>query len=208
MLLPHGSVHAALHLVSDCLQLSDQALGLRLPLDHESVRPGLAAVVREAQKVERLRASPPSGGSVAGGEPPELDQPGLALVERQAELLQPVLEVREELLPIRLELAAEDHIVRIPADDPLPGCPTSSPLADPEVDDVVEEYIGKDRADPRPLRRACLHRFPLAALEDACLQPTLDQAKHPGVGDPVRQHPHQPSVVDGIAARSASTTST
>src|SRR5271165_4274099 len=77
MLLPHGSVHAALHLVSDCLQLSDQALGLRLPLDHESVRPGLAAVVREAQKVERLRASPPSGGSVAGGEPPELDQPGL-----------------------------------------------------------------------------------------------------------------------------------
>src|SRR5271166_901619 len=152
----------------------------------------------EAQKVERLRASPPSGGSVAGGEPPELDQPGLALVERQAELLQPVLEVREELLPIRLELAAEDHIVRIPADDHLPGCPTSSPLADPEVDDVVEEYIGKDWADPRPLRRACLHRFPLAALEDACLQPTLDQAKHPGVGDPVRQHPHQPSVVDGI----------
>ena len=45
---------------------------------------------------------------------------------------------------------------------------------------------------------ACLHRFPLAALEDACLQPTLDQAQHPGVGDPVRQHPHQPSVVDGI----------
>ena len=44
---------------------------------------------------------------VAGGGPPELDQPGLALVERQAELLQPVLEVREELLPIRLELTAE-----------------------------------------------------------------------------------------------------
>src|SRR5271157_4701721 len=109
-----------------------------------------------AQKVERLRASPPSGGSVAGGEPPELDQPGLAPVERQAELLQPVLEVREELLPIRLELAAEDHIVRLPADDHLPGCPTSSPLADPEVDDVVEEYIGKDRADPRPTLAACL----------------------------------------------------
>src|SRR5271157_2268294 len=107
MLLPHGSVHPALHLVSDCLQLSDQALGLRLPLDREPVRPGLAAVVREAQKVEGLRASPPSGGSVAGGGPPELNQPGLALVERQAELLQPVLEVREELLPIRLELTAE-----------------------------------------------------------------------------------------------------
>ena len=35
-------------------------------------------------------------------------------------------------------------------------------------------------------------------LEDAGLEPSLDQAKHPGVGDPVRQHTHQPSVVDEI----------
>src|SRR5271166_1200342 len=49
MLLPEGSVRAALHLVSDCLQLSDQALDLRLPLDRESVRPGLAAVVRASR---------------------------------------------------------------------------------------------------------------------------------------------------------------
>ena len=159
---------------------------------------GLAAVVREAQKVEGLRASLPGGRTVAGGKPPELDQPGLALVERQAELLQPVLEVREELLPIYLVLTAEYHIVRVPADDHLPDCPTPSPLVNPEVDDVVEERIGEDRADPRPLRRARLHRSPLAALEDAGLEPSLDQAKHPRVGDPVRQHPHQPSVVDGI----------
>jgi len=31
-----------------------------------------------------IRASLPSGGSRVGGEPPELDQPGLALMERQA----------------------------------------------------------------------------------------------------------------------------
>ena len=70
-----------LHLVSDCLQLSDQSLGLRLPFDRELGRSGLAAGVREARKVERLRTSLSSGGSVAGGEPPELDQPGPALVE-------------------------------------------------------------------------------------------------------------------------------
>src|SRR5260370_31163055 len=99
MLVPHGSMHAALHLVSDCLQLSHQALGLRLPLDHELVPSGFAAVVREAQKVEGLRASLPGGRSVAGGKPPELDQPGLALLDRQAELLQPVLAVRDELPP-------------------------------------------------------------------------------------------------------------
>jgi len=73
----------------DFLQLS-MALGLRLPLDHELVRSGPAAIVREAQKYEGLRASSPSDGSVVGGEPPEPDQPGLALVERQAKLFKPV----------------------------------------------------------------------------------------------------------------------
>jgi hypothetical protein len=48
-------MHAGLHLVSDCLQLSDQTLGLRLPLDHELVPSGFAAVVGEAQKVEGLQ---------------------------------------------------------------------------------------------------------------------------------------------------------
>src|SRR4051794_40975015 len=43
-----------------------------------------------------------------GGEPPELDQPGLALVERQAELRQPVLERHEKLPRLCLVLAA-DH---------------------------------------------------------------------------------------------------
>jgi hypothetical protein len=73
----------------------------------------------------------------------------------------------------------QDHIVRMPADDHLPGCPTSAPLVDPKVDDVVEEHIGEDRADPRPLRRGRLHRSPLAGLEDAGLEPSLDQA-NPG----------------------------
>jgi hypothetical protein len=53
---------------------------------HELVLPGSGAVMRESQEVEGLRASLPSGGSLVGGVPPELDQPGLALMERQAEL--------------------------------------------------------------------------------------------------------------------------
>src|SRR5216684_3914075 len=120
-------MHAVLHLFSDCLQLSSKALGLRLALDHERVLPGFGAVVREAQEVEGLRASLPSGGSCVGGEPPELDQPGLALMERQAELQQPVFEIHEELLPICLELTAEHHIICVPTDDHRSGCPPSSP---------------------------------------------------------------------------------
>src|SRR5882762_5283087 len=103
MLFPQRSMHAVLHLFSDCLQLSSKAFGLCLPLDHELVLPGFGAVVREAQDVECLPASLPSGGSFVGGEPPELDQPGLALMERQAELQQPVFEIHEDLLPICLE---------------------------------------------------------------------------------------------------------
>jgi len=52
MLLPNWGMHAPAHLFPDLLQLSDKALGLRLPLDHELVRSGPAAVVRKAQKVE------------------------------------------------------------------------------------------------------------------------------------------------------------
>src|SRR5664279_5173290 len=120
------------------------------------------------------------------------------IMERQAELQQPVFEIHEELLPICLELTAEHHIICVPTDDHRPGCTPSSPLVNPEIDDVVKKNIRKDGADPRPLRSARLHRSPWAALKDAGLEPPLNQAEHPGVGDPVRQHSHQPSVVNGI----------
>ena len=86
------------HVFADRLELSDQAFGLRLAFDHELSASGLVAVVREAQEVEGLRATLPGGRTTPGGEPPELDQPGLALVHRQAELLQPVSQCRAELL--------------------------------------------------------------------------------------------------------------
>src|SRR5260370_38122912 len=52
-------------------------------------------VVREAEEVEGLRASLPSGGSRLGGEPPELRQPGLAPLERQAQLQHPVFAIHQ-----------------------------------------------------------------------------------------------------------------
>jgi hypothetical protein len=157
--------------------------------------------VREAQKVEGLRASQPGGLPVPCGEPPELDEPGLALVERQAELRQPALERHKKRLPISFSLTANHQIVRISTDDNLPGCPMSPPLVYPEVNDIVEEDIGEDRADARPLRRANLHRLPSAALQDTGLEPPLDQAEDPWVGYPMPQHPNQPSVVNGIKGR-------
>jgi hypothetical protein len=118
--------------------------------------------VREAQKVEGLRATLPGSCSARGGEPPELDQPGLALVHWQPELLQPLGQCREELLSIRFVLTADRQIVRISTDDDLTGRAMSAPVVDPKIDDIVEEDVGEERADPRPLRRPDLHRFPSA----------------------------------------------
>src|SRR5271169_6479395 len=198
VLLPDRGVHPVRHLLTERLQLTNHALGLRLPFDREPATSGLAAIVREAQKVEGLRASQPGGLPVPCGEPPELDEPGLALVERQAELRQPVLERHKKRLPIPFSLTADHQIVRISTDDNLPGRPMSPPLVYPEVNDIVEEDVGEDRADARPLRRANLHRLPSAALQDAGLEPPLDQAVNPWVGYPMPQHPNQPSVVNGI----------
>src|SRR6266478_8052929 len=67
-----------------------------------------------------------------------------------------------------------------------------------KIDDIMEADGGENRADPRSWRRPDLHRFPSAALEDASLEPPLNQAEDPRVGDPVPQHPYQPSVVNGV----------
>src|SRR5216683_4520620 len=198
MLLSYRSVHSTQHILPDRLQLTNQPFDLCLSLDHELAAPGLAAIVRKAQKVEGLRATLPGSCSARGGEPPELDQPGLVLVDRQTELLQPVSQCREELLPIPFLLTADRQIVRISTDDDLTGCLMSAPVVYPKIDDIMEEDVGEERADPRSLRRPDLHRFPSTALEDAGLEPPHDQAEDSRVSDPVPQHPNQPSVVDGV----------
>src|SRR4051812_36188510 len=147
MLLPNRGVHPPQHVLSEHLQLSHYACRLRLPLNHEPPASGRPAIVREPQKVEGLRAPVPGGRSALGGEPPERDQPGLALVDRQAELRQPLCQRSEELSPIRSVLTADHQVIRIPTHDDLPGCSMSPPLVYPEVDDIMEEDVRKNWAD-------------------------------------------------------------
>src|SRR3954451_24743934 len=87
----------------------------------------------------------------------------LALVDRQAELRQPLCQRCEELSPIRSVLTADHQVIRIPTHDDLPGCSMSPPLVYPEVDDIMEEDVRKNWADPRSLRHPHLPRFPSAA---------------------------------------------
>jgi len=57
----------------------------RLPQHPELPGPGLPTDVREAQEFKRLRLAEPPGLPVPGGEPSELDQPGLLGLQLQPE---------------------------------------------------------------------------------------------------------------------------
>ena len=69
---------------------------------------------------------------------------------------------------------------------------------DPEIEDVVQEDVGQERADARALRRSPVRLVPLTALQDAGLEPHPDEPEDARIGDPVREHPHQPLVVNRV----------
>jgi hypothetical protein len=69
--------------------------------------------VREAQEVERLRLAQAPCRPVAGGEPPELDQPGLTRVQLQPELREPPAQPGQEPLSVLLVLEPDDEVVRL-----------------------------------------------------------------------------------------------
>ena len=199
MLLPNRGVHPPQYvLLGSVFSFRTRRCRLRLPLDHEPPVSGLPAIVREPQKVEGLRAPLPGGHSALGGEPPERDQPGLALVDRQAELRQPFVSALEGSLSIRFRLTADHQVIRIPTHDDLPGCSMSPPLVYPEVDDIMEEDVRKNWADPRSLRHPHLPRSHRPLSRTPALSHRSIKRRTLRVSNPVPQHPHQPSEVNEI----------
>ena len=67
---------------------------------------------------------------------------------------------------------------------------------DPEVEHVTQEDVGRERAGARPLRRSPVRLVPLIALQDAGFEPLANEPQDSRIGDPARQHPQQPLVVD------------
>ena len=62
----------------------------------------------------------------------------------------------------------------------------------------MQEDIGQERADARPLRRSPVSLMPLIALQDTGFEPHPDQPEDARIGDPVRQHSQQPLVVNRV----------
>ena len=75
----------------------------------------------------------------------ELDQPGLLRMQRQRKLLQPLTHRVQEAPGVALVLEADDEVVGIPHDDHVARGLAPSPALGPEVEDVVQVDVGKQR---------------------------------------------------------------
>lgn len=60
----------------------------------------------------------------------------------------------------------------------------TTPLVGPEIRDVVQEDVGEERANARPLRSASVRLLLLAALKNDSPQPQLDEPLDARIGDP------------------------
>ena len=149
----------------------------------------------EPQEAERFRLVQPPGRPVRGGEPPELDQPGLIRVQLQAESRHPLAEVGQEALRIPVVLEAADEVVGEPHDDHLTACPVPPPPLDPKIQRVVQVHVGEQRRCRCPLRRpGALAPDPL--FHDPRGQPLTDQPQDPLIRDPVPEEPFQPAAIN------------
>ena len=90
--------------------------------------------VREAEELERLRLAEATRPAIAGGEPPELDQPRLLGVQFQAELREPVAQVSPEPLRVIPVLESHHEVVSPAHDDHVTVRVPSPPLVSPEVE--------------------------------------------------------------------------
>src|SRR5215831_2720779 len=196
--LRHRCVPAPLELLLDLLQLRPQAPGHRPALYGKVPLPVLPADMREAQKVERFRLPFSSSFPVRFGVPPELDPARLVRMQFQSKLPQSFPEILPKTVGFGLDLEPKDRIVGVTHDDDGSSCVFLAPRLHPKVKDVMQIDIGQQRRDHRPLRRIPLRLRPYAFLHHPGLQPFLDQAEDPAVGNAMLYELEHPFVGNRI----------
>lgn len=103
----------------------------------------------EPKKIERLWFSQTTPRPAIGCKFAELDQAGLLRVQAQCKLRQSRLQFDQEAFRIRLVLEADNGVIRVPNDNHV-AIRTATPLLDPQVVDVVQVDVGKQRRYHRP----------------------------------------------------------
>src|SRR5450755_613161 len=103
--------------------------------------PRLPADMREPEELERLRLAEPTRLAVAGGVPPELDQPRLLSIQLQTEFREPVAKVSPELLGVFPMLKSHYEVVSEANDHNVTARVPSPPLVSPHIQDVVRVNV-------------------------------------------------------------------
>src|SRR5271170_5333439 len=101
--------------------------------------------MRKAEEIERFRLPESPGCPVAGGEPPELDQPGLLRMQSQPELCYSFAKLLKEPLGVITILETDDEVVGEPHGDHVTVSVAASPLPGPAVEHVVEVNVSEQR---------------------------------------------------------------
>lgn len=140
----------------DFLQLSPHAFADGLPPHGEVAVPVFPADVRKAQEVNRLWFPFSSLFPVLFGKSPELDQSRFVRVKLQAKLLQALFEVTQKTFCVRSTLKTQYAVVGVPNDDDVALPPLLAPGFHPEIENIVQIDIGKQRLPPSSTR----HRLP------------------------------------------------
>ena len=96
---------------------------------------------------QRLRLREPTRLSTLSGEPPELDQPRLLLVQPQPEPREPLAQRGPEPLSVTTMLEAHHEVVRVTHGEHLATRLLTTPLVDPEIEDVMQVHVRQQRRD-------------------------------------------------------------
>ncbi len=134
-------MHPPPQLRLELLQLATHTIPSCLPFELKIALSATSADMREPQEIEGFRFSPPTFLSVDRRKAAKLDQARLVRVERQQELLQSLPKCHQESLGIVGLFKADHDIVGVAHDDEVSAGVKYAPVADPEVEDVMEKDV-------------------------------------------------------------------
>lgn len=129
----------------DLAQLRPHPLGHGVTPQKEPAVSGGRADVHQPQKREGLGLSETTPASIVGGEPSELDQPGLVLRQLQTELRKSLPKLVLEAAGVTLVLESDDHIVREADDDHVACGVAVTPRLGPQVYDIMQVHVCEQR---------------------------------------------------------------
>jgi len=189
-------VHLPPQLLLDLLEFGPHTVVPGFPLEQKCAPAAAAADMGEPQEIEGFRFAKPAPLAVCRSEAAELDQTGFVRMELQSELLEPSSHRIEKTASVVFMLKAQHHIIGVAHDDYVAGGLVPSPALGPEIENVVQVDVGKQRRYYRTLPGSPVTDRHGPVFQDTRLKPFLDQTDDALVANPMFHKSDQPFPAD------------